>query len=72
MKRHFIAFFVIALISEVGTSLLQQFRGKRILDEGIFYPDIATLLSNRLLIWLVFYLLLSALWLLLSGGYRKA
>jgi len=72
MKRHFLAFFVIALIAEVCTTWLQQFRSKRILGTGFYYPDIETLLLDRLLIWLVLYLLLSTLWLLLSRGYRKA
>jgi hypothetical protein len=71
MKQHFIAFFVIALLAEAGTTWLQQFSSKRVLGSGLYYPDLQTLLFDRLLYWLVLYLLLSALWLLLSRGYRK-
>jgi hypothetical protein len=72
MKRHFLAFFFIALITEVGTTWLRQFRSKGILGSGLYSPDIGTLLLDRLLIWFVLYLLLSALWLLLSRSYRNA
>jgi hypothetical protein len=72
MKQSFFAFFLIALIAELTTSLLQKFQGARELAEGIFYPSLATMVMNRLIVWLILYLLLSALWLLISRGYRRS
>jgi hypothetical protein len=70
MKRQFLAFFVIALIAEVGTTWLQKFQANSILGTGIYYDDFGTMLLNRFLYWLVIFLLLSALWLLISRGSR--
>jgi hypothetical protein len=72
MKQGFAAFFVVALIAEAGTTWLQQFSSKRVLGSGLYYPDLGTLFLDRLLYWLVLYLLLSALWLLLSRSHRKS
>ncbi len=72
MKQNFFAFFLIALFAELTTSLLQKFQGARELAEGIFYPDLGTMVVKRLIMWLILYLLLSALWLLISRGYRRS
>ncbi len=71
MKNNFLAFCLIALTAEVGTSWLQQFQGAREVGGGLFYPDIGTMIVNRLIIWLVLFFLLSALWLLISRSYKK-
>jgi len=71
VKGNFLAFSLIALVAEVGTSWLQKFQGAREVGGGLFYPDVATLIVNRLIIWLVLFFLLSALWLLISRGYNK-
>jgi hypothetical protein len=70
MKKHFVAFFVIALISEVGTTWLQQFRANRNLGSGFYYPGLGALFLDRLIYWLVLFLLLSVLWLLISRSNR--
>ena len=71
MKGNFLAFCLIALIAEVGTSWLQKFQGARDMGDGLFYPDVGTMIVNRLIIWLVLFFLLSALWVLISRGYKK-
>ena len=71
MKGSYLAFCLIALATEVGTSWLQKFQGARDLGGGLFYPDVSTMIVNRLVIWLVLFFLLSALWLLISRGYKK-
>jgi hypothetical protein len=71
MKNNFLAFFFIALISELATSWLQKFQGARDMGDGLFYPDVGTMMMSRLIIWLVLFLLLSVLWLLLSRGFKK-
>ena len=70
MKKHFLAFFLIALIAELGTTWLQQFRANRVLGSGVYYPDLGALFLDRLLYWLALFLLLSVLWLLISRSYR--
>lgn len=72
MKNNFLAFCFIALIAEVGTSWLQKFQGAKDMGGGLFYPDVGTMIVNRLIIWFVLFFLLSALWLLISRGSRKA
>jgi hypothetical protein len=71
MKQNFLAFFLIALTAELGTSWLQQFRGAREVGGALFYPDLGNMIVNRLIIWLVLFLLLSTLWILISRGYKK-
>jgi hypothetical protein len=71
MKRNFLALFLIALTAELGTSWLQQFQGARDVGGALFYPDLSTMMVNRLVIWLVLFLLLSAMWLLISRGHKK-
>lgn len=71
MKRNFLAFFLIALAAELGTSWLQQFQGAREVGGALFYPDLGTMIVKRLIIWLALLLLLSTLWLLISRGYKK-
>jgi hypothetical protein len=72
MKKHFPAFFIIALLSEVTTTWLQQFGASKQLGEGFYYPDFGSMLLNRLLYWLVIFLLLSALWLLISRSSQES
>jgi hypothetical protein len=72
VKGNFLAFSIIAFVAEVGTSWLQKFQGAREVGGGLFYPDVGTMIVNRLIIWLVLFFLLSALWLLISRGYKKA
>jgi hypothetical protein len=72
MKKQFAAFFVIALISEVLTTWLQTFQAYKPLGAGYYYPDFGSMLLNRLLYWLVIFLLLSALWFLISRGSRES
>lgn len=71
MKGNFLAFCLIALIAEVGTSLLQKFQGARDMGGGLFYADVGTMMVNRLLVWFVLFFLLSALWLLISRSYKR-
>ena len=71
MKGNFLAFSLIALIAEVGTSWLQKFQGARDMRGGLFYPDVATMIVNRLIVWLVLFFLLSALWILITRSYKK-
>jgi len=71
MKRDFPAFFFIALASELGTSLLQKYYGSRELASGLYYSDLGAMIASRLIVWLVLFLLLSALWLLISRGLLK-
>ncbi|MGA9771988.1 MAG: hypothetical protein WBV94_23355 [Blastocatellia bacterium] len=71
MKGNFLAFSLIALMAEVGTSWLQKFQGAREAGGGLFYPDVGTMIVNRLIMWLVLFFLLSALWFLISRGYKK-
>lgn len=72
MKKHFFAFFSIALVSELGTTWLMSYRS--ITDAGamLCYRNLGTVIAGRLLFWFVFFLLLSAVWLLLSRGRRTA
>ncbi|HKP84651.1 MAG TPA: hypothetical protein VJZ26_01065 [Blastocatellia bacterium] len=72
MKNQLLAFSLIALAAEVGTSLLQKYQGAKELGGGLFYPDLGTMIVNRLIIWFVLYFLLSALWLLISRGYQRS
>ena len=72
MKTNFAAFFFIALMSELGTSWLVRYRSLSPVAEMICFPDLGTMMINRLFIWLVLFLLLSAIWLLLSRGSRTA
>ena len=71
MKNNFLAFSLIALAAEIGTSLLQTYQARE-LGGGLFYPDLGTMIVNRLIIWLVLYFLLSVLWLLISRGYQRS
>jgi len=70
MKKHFFAFFFIALMSEIGTSCLARYRRIGLDDNLICYPNLQTMIGIRLLVWAVFFLLLSAVWLLLSRDRR--
>jgi len=72
MKKHFVAFFIIALASELGTSWLVRYSGADDVGGLICFRDLGTMIANRLWIWAVFFLLLSVIWLSLSRGGRTA
>ena len=72
MKKQFMAFFLVALISEVITTWLQKFQADSRLGGGLYYADFGTMLLKRLLYWLVIFLFLSALWFLISRGSQKS
>ena len=72
MKKDFFAFFMIALISELGTTWLMSYRSETGTDAMLCYRNLGTVVAGRLLFWIVFFLLLSAVWLLLSRGRRTA
>ena len=72
MRKHFVAFAIIALMSEVGTSWLVRYRSLSSDAEVICFRDLQAMMANRLWIWAVLFLLLSAIWLLLSRGGRTA
>ena len=66
MRRHFFAFFVISLLSELGTTLIQRQRTTSDVYPGLYYPNFEALLAERLLFWFVIFMLLSGLWFLIS------
>jgi hypothetical protein len=70
MRRYFLAFFIISLLSEVGTTLLQRQRTTTDVYPGLYYPDFNTLLAERLLFWFVIFVLLSGVWFLISRRAR--
>ena len=72
MKKHFFAFFMIALISELGTTWLMSYRSVTDTGAMLCYRNLGTVIADRLLVWPVFFLLLSAVWLLLSRDRRAA
>jgi len=72
MKKHFFAFFMIALISELGTTWLMSYRSVTDTGAMLCYRNLGTVIADRLLFWPVFFLLLSAVWLLLSRNRRTA
>ena len=72
MKKHFFAFFLIALMSELGTSWLVRYRSVAPEAELVCFRNLQTMIANRLWMWAVFFLLLSVVWLLLSRGRRVA
>jgi len=66
MRRHFLAFFLIALLSELGTTLLQRQRTVTDVDPGLYYPSFNALLVERLFFWFVIFTLLAAVWFIIS------
>jgi len=66
MRRHFFAFFVISLLSELGTTLLQKQRTTSDVYPGLYYPNFNALLAERLSFWFVIFVLLSGAWFLIS------
>ncbi|HEV2829849.1 MAG TPA: hypothetical protein VGW76_19775 [Pyrinomonadaceae bacterium] len=66
MRRHFLAFFIIGLLSELGTTLLQRQRTTTDVYPGLFYPNFNTLLVERLFFWFVIFMLLSGMWFFMS------
>lgn len=72
MTRHFFAFFFIALVSELGTSWLVQYTGANDVGGLICFHSLGAMMGSRLLIWAVFFLLLSVVWLALSRNRQTA
>ena len=67
MKKTLV-FSLIALTAEVGTTCFQKMRTTTDVAPGLYYPDFQTLLLERLLVWLIIFVALSAAWLLI---YRR-
>jgi len=72
MKKHFFAFFLIALASEIGTSWLVRYSGATDVGGLPCFHNLGSMIVNRLWIWAVFFGLLSVIWLSLSRGSRNA
>lgn len=70
MRRDSVAFAIIALASELGTSWLVRYRSLSPDASLVCFRDLQTMMANRLWIWAVFFFLLSAVWLLLSKRRR--
>ncbi len=70
MRKHFVAFVIIALMSEVGTSWLVRYRSLSPDAEVVCFRNLQAMMASRLWIWAVFFLLLSAVWMLLSRSGR--
>lgn len=66
MRRHFLAFFIIGLLSELGTTLLQRQRTTTDVYPGLYYPNFNTLLAERVFFWFVIFVLLSGVWFFIS------
>lgn len=66
MKRQLVAFFIIALFAELGTTWFQKLRTVTDVEPGLYYPNFRTLLLNRLLIWLIIFVVLSGMWMWLA------
>ena len=65
MRRRLLALFAIALIAEIVTTYLQRFASVTDVAPGLYYPSFESLLIERLAIWLVIFLSLSAISLVL-------
>jgi hypothetical protein len=72
MRRHFFAFFIISLLSELGTTLLQRQRTTTDVYPGLYYPNFNALLVERLLFWFVIFVVLSGVWFLISRRAQSA
>ena len=72
MKNNFVAFFVIALASELGTSWLVSYAGADDVGGLVCFRNLGTMMVSRLWIWAIFFVLLSVVWLSLSKGRRTA
>ena len=64
MKRTLVC-FLIALTAELGTTCCQKLRTTTDVAPGLYYRDFQTLLLERLLVWLIIFVALSAAWLLI-------
>jgi len=65
-KRNETAFFIIALVAELGTTWLQRLRTTTDSEPGLYYPNFETLLLERLFFWFIIIALLGTVWLLIS------
>lgn len=72
MTKHFFAFFLIALASELGTSWLLRYRSLSPDGDLLCFRSLGSMIGNRLVIWAVFFLLLSVVWMSLSKTRRSA
>ena len=66
MKLQFLAFFAIALLSELATTLLQALRTTTDVYPGLYYPNFNALLLERLFVWFVVFSVLTGIWFFLS------
>jgi uncharacterized protein YybS (DUF2232 family) len=66
VKRNATAFFIIALVAELGTTWLQRFRTTTDVAPGLYYPNFETLLLERLFFWFIIVAVLGTAWLLIS------
>ena len=66
MKQNAMAFFIIALAAELGTTWLQKFRTTTDVAPGLYYPNFETLLLERLFVWFIIFGLMGSAWLLIS------
>jgi hypothetical protein len=62
MKRHIFAFLIIGLCSEVITTWVQGNRTVSDVYPGLYYPSFRVLMLERLLVWSVVFLVLTAVW----------
>jgi len=72
MKRQVIAFFVIALSSELVTTWLQGLRGNVSHVKGLYYPNFKEMMFERLFFWTIVFLTLTGLWTLLAKRLSKS
>jgi hypothetical protein len=62
MKRHIIAFFIIALCSELVTTWVQRLRTVSDVEPGLYYPSFKALMFDRLIVWTIIFPFLTAIW----------
>jgi hypothetical protein len=66
MKRNAFAYFIVALIAELGTTYFQKLRTATDVAPGLYYSSFQELLIDRLFVWSIIFLSLSGVWLLIS------
>lgn len=71
MSGHLTAFFIIALLAELGTTWVQKLRTVTDVNPGLYYPNFRTLLLERLLVWLILFVSLSVGWILVVKRWSR-
>ena len=66
VKRKATAFFIIALVAELGTTWLQRLHTTTDSEPRLYYPNFETLLLERLFFWFIIIAMLGTVWLLIS------